>query len=301
MPMIRLPRLTAVATAAAILALGLPATAEDVTIATARGDVTLAANPARVVVFDIAAIDTLAAMGVTPAGTPDKLYVDYLADVPVTPMGTLFEPNLEALAGLGPDLVILGGRSSTQVDAIAPLAPVIDMTIWEDIPGEARARIAAYGKLFGREDRAADMIADYDARFDEARAAVEGKGTALIVQTNGPKISAYGRNSRFGWIHGELGLPEAYADLQPETHGDAISFEFIAEVNPDWLIVVDRAVAIGEAASAAATLDNPLVAGTTAGQRGQIVYLSSAPIYISGGGFTSITGTLDELMAAFGK
>ncbi|MDR7123963.1 siderophore ABC transporter substrate-binding protein [Pseudotabrizicola sp. 4114] len=275
--------------------------AEPVTILTAQGEVSVPAGPAKIAVFDIAAIDTLTALGVTPDGTPDKLYVDYLSDVPVNPMGTLFEPDLEALAGLAPDLIIVGGRSSTQVDALSPIAPTIDMTIWEDIPTEARQRIEAYGTLFGKTEQAAELLASYDATLTAAKAAVAGKGTALILQTNGPKVSAYGKGSRFGWLHTALDLPEAYANLNPDTHGDAVSFEFIAQANPDWLIVVDRAAAIGETASAQATLDNPLVAGTTAGQKGQILYLSSGPVYIAGGGYTSITTTLSELTAAFSK
>ena len=286
----------------AALMLAAPAAqAEPIALQTAQGAVTVPATPAKIAVFDIAAIDTLAALGVTPDGTPDKLYLDYLADVPVTPMGTLFEPDLEALAGLAPDLIIVGGRSSTQVDALTPIAQTIDMTIWEDIPGEARQRIEAYGSLFGKTEKAAELMANFDAALTAARAAVAGKGTALILQTNGPKVSAYGKGSRFGWLHTALDLPEAYANLNPDTHGDAVSFEFIAQANPDWLIVIDRAAAIGETASAQATLDNPLVAGTTAGQKGQILYLSSGPAYIAGGGYTSITTTLAELTAAFSK
>ena len=276
--------------------------AEDVTIATATGDVTLPANPATVAVLDIAAIDTLNALGVPVAGVPDKLYVDYLSPlagaVPV--VGTLFEPDLEALAALSPDLIIAGGRSSTQVEALSAVAPTIDMTIWEDLVGEARARIAAYGTLFGKEAKAAELTATLDAKIAAVKDAAAGKGRALILMTNGPKVSAYGRGSRFSWLHDTLGLPEAHENLNPETHGDAVSFEFIAEVNPDWIIVIDRSAAIGEPGSAMATLDNPLVMGTTAGQKGQIVMLSSTPIYIAGGGYTSLMTTLDEMLAAFG-
>lgn len=288
--------------AAAVLCLAaLPAWAEDVTISTATGAVTVPANPAVIAVLDIAAIDTLAALGVTPQGVPDKLYVPYLQDLAgqATVVGTLFEPDLEALATLAPDLIIAGGRSSTQVEPLSQLAPTVDMTIWEDVVGEGRDRIATYGALFDKADAAADLTATLDAKLAEVTAAVQGKGTALIVQANGPKISAYGKGSRFGWIHTALGLPEAHEKLNPDTHGDSISFEFIAEVNPDWIIVVDRAQAIGEQATATDTLANPLVAGTTAGQKGQIVYLSSAPVYIAGGGYTSLMTTLEELLAAF--
>lgn len=288
--------------AAAVLCLAaLPAWAEDVTISTATGAVTVPANPAVIAVLDIAAIDTLAALGVTPQGVPDKLYVPYLQDLAgqATVVGTLFEPDLEALATLGPDLIIAGGRSSTQVEPLSQLAPTVDMTIWEDVVGEGRDRIATYGALFDKADAAADLTATLDAKLAEVTAAVQGKGKALIVQANGPKISAYGKGSRFGWIHTALGLPEAHEKLNPDTHGDSISFEFIAEVNPDWIIVVDRAQAIGEQATATDTLANPLVAGTTAGQKGQIVYLSSTPVYIAGGGYTSLMTTLEELLAAF--
>lgn len=301
--MIRLSRRLALAFGLALAtpALAPPALATDVTIATARGDVALA-PPARLAVFDIAALDTIAALGVSPAGVPDKLYVDYLAQgtTGAAPVGTIFEPNLEALASLGPDLIVIGSRSSTQMEALSPLAPTIDMTIGADLLADARARLLAYGTLFGKPDTAAELAAALDARLAAVQAAAAGRGRALILMTNGPKIAAYGKGSRFGWLHAALDIPEAHENLNPETHGDAVSFEFIAETNPDWLIVVDRGAAIGEGSSARATLDNPLVNGTTAAQQGQIIYLNPTPLYVAGGGYTSVMGTLDELLAAFG-
>ena len=145
------------------------------------------------------------------------------------------------------------------------------------------------------------MTGDLDAKLAEAKEAVAGKGTGLIVLTNGGKISAYGANSRFGWLHGALDLPEAHPGLEDDTHGQAISFEFIAETDPDWLLVIDRGAAINaDSQSAQATLDNPLVARSKAAQRGHILYLDAAPMYISGGGASSMMHTLDEIISAFG-
>ena len=295
--MLPLARRTALALSLALCAA--PLAAEDLTIETARGEVTLKANPATVAVLDISAIDTLAALGVVPAGVPDTMYVTYLDDTAAqaTVVGTLFEPNLETLAAMAPDLIIVGGRTATQAKALAEVAPTIDMTIWTDVTGEGRARIEAFGKLFGKQDKAKELIATLDDRIAVTAAAAAGKGNALILLTNGPKVAAYGRGSRFGWIHDAIGMPEAFPNLDPQTHGDAVSFEFIAEVNPDWIIVIDRSSAIGEPASANETLDNPLVAGTTAAKRDQIINLSAAPIYIAGGGYSSMMITLDELAA----
>lgn len=295
----------ALAFALAAAAGTLPAQAEPVTIQTARGPAEVEAQPARVVVFDVAALDTIAALGVQPVGVPEKLFVSYLDDVAAgaAPVGTLFEPDFEAVAALAPDLIVVGGRSAAQFDALAAIAPTIDMTLGDDtLFADAEARIAAYGALFGKEEAAGALQADLDSALALARAAVADKGAALIVLTNGPKVSAYGPGSRFGWIHAALGLPPAIADVEAATHGEAISFEFIQKANPDWLLVVDRSAAIGEGAAAArATLDNPLVAETKAWQAGQVVYLDAAPIYIAGGGVRSLHATIDQILAAFAK
>ncbi|MBT0956220.1 ABC transporter substrate-binding protein [Alphaproteobacteria bacterium KMM 3653] len=289
--------------ALAIASLPVIATAQEVQIETAAGAVSVPAAPEAVVTLDLAAFDTLTALGVdvaaVPAVSPPAYLAEALAGKPT--VGSLFEPDFEALAVMGPDLIVAGGRSQRQVEPLSKIATAIDMTIsGENLLADAKARIEAYGKVFGNEAGADKLLGDLDAAIAQVQSAAEGKGNALIVLTNGGKISAYGDDSRFGWLHTELGLPEAFPELTAETHGEAISFEFIAEVNPDWIFVVDRGAAIGQEGEAAAvTLDNPLVAGTTAGASGQIVYLDSARLYLVGGGYHSLMGTIDEVLAAF--
>ncbi|WP_281981820.1 siderophore ABC transporter substrate-binding protein [Thalassorhabdomicrobium marinisediminis] len=292
---------TFLATALAVLP-GL-AIAQTTSIETAAGPVTVPVSPETVVTFDLAALDTLQALNVPVAGVPAIAPPAYLAEVlGSTPaVGTLFEPDFEALAVMAPDFIIAGGRSQSQVEALSQIAPTIDMTIsGPTLLADAKARVDAYGAMFDKPEAAATLLAELDAAIEAAQAATDGQGDALIVLTNGGKVSAYGGDSRFGWLHTSLGLAEAYPDLNAETHGEAISFEFIAEVNPDWIFVIDRGAAIGQDGEAAAvTLDNPLVAGTTAGQKDQIVYLDPARLYLVGGGYQSVMGTIDEVVAAF--
>lgn len=289
-----------------VLACPLAVLAEEITVQTYRGEVGVPAGPEVVAVLDVAAMDTLDALGVAIAGVPQPHYVSYLDDVAsgAKAVGTLFEPDFETLAAMGPDLIVVGGRSSKQAEALARIAPTIDMTISADEGGSLRdqalARLDAYGTIFGLEEKAAELRSGLETRLAEVGSAVQGKGNALIVLTNGPKISAYGIGSRFGWIHEELGLPEAHENVDAQTHGEAISFEFIAEVDPDWLIVVDRGAAIGaEGASAAETLDNELVRKTKAWSNGHVVYLDAGSIYIAGGGLQAMHGVLDQIEAAF--
>lgn len=286
----------------AMTALPVSAIAETVEIDTATGPQAAPLNPAKVVALDLSAIDTLDALGVEIDGIPNITPPAYLADAfdGVATVGTLFEPDFEALAVMDPDVVFAGGRSQTVIPALAEVAPTLDMTIdATKLIDDAKSRITAYGAIFGLSPEAQALTQELEAALADAKAMAEGKGDALILMTNGGKVSAYGDKSRFGWLHTAVGIPEAYPDVADGRHGEAVSFEFIADVDPDWIFVVDRSAAIGQEAEAAAvTLDNPLVTGTKAGQNGQIVYLDSAPLYLAGGGVQSLNHTLSEIMTA---
>ncbi|APE42368.1 iron ABC transporter substrate-binding protein [Sulfitobacter alexandrii] len=277
-----------------------PLAAETVTVDTYRGPVEVETMPKRIAVLDVAALDTLAALGVTPAGVIDPIYVTYLggATKGAEKVGTLFEPDFEAVAALAPDLIVAGGRSYEAVPDLARIAPTIDMTIWEDVVAQGLDRLAAYGEIFGKQDEAAALAAGFEEKLAATRAAVAGKGSALIVMTVGPKVSAYGSGGRFGWLHDALDLPEAVQSVEDATHGKAISFEFIRDADPEILIVVDRQAAIGQGGEAAkATLDNALVRKTRAWKNGPVMYLDSAPLYVAGGGIQSMSITLDQIAA----
>lgn len=292
-----------IASAIAAITLATAAAADDVTINTAQGEATLPAAPEQVVAYDVAAIDTLLSLGIELAGVPDNLYLSDLEAGDAATVGTLFEPDLEALAGIGPGLIIVGGRSATQLDAVSQVAPAIDMTIGTDLIADAEARIDAYGTLFNMVDQADALKNALDSRLATLKEAAEGQGTALIVMTNGTKMAAYGPGSRFGWLHKQTGMAPAIADLDSEeNHGNVLTHEAIAEANPDWLFVLDRGAAVGEEGqSAEQTLKTPLIEGTTAWKNGNVVYLPAAELYIGGGGWGSLVTVVDALTAALQK
>jgi iron complex transport system substrate-binding protein len=270
----------------------------------AQGTVALETVPDRIVALDVAAADTLAALGVTPVGVPAPLYVPYLDAVAgqAAPVGSFFEPDMEAIAALAPDLIVVGPRAAAMADVLGRIAPVADMSVGTDAYRDGLARLAAYGTMLGLEDRASEIAATLESRLAEVRTLVEAQGgTALILMTNGPKLSVFGPESRFGWLHTEVGFRPAVDGITDSRHGEAVSFEYVAQADPGTLLVIDRGAAIADGTQAAsATLDTPLVQGTKAAQAGRVVYLSPAELYIATGGVTSLTRTLDEIAAALG-
>ncbi|PWQ95168.1 siderophore ABC transporter substrate-binding protein [Leucothrix arctica] len=293
------------AAALSLMIFSSPLFAEEISVETARGAVSVTKIPKTIAVFDIPAVDTLHALGVPIAGTVGKMYVDYLDDVTDSAkvVGSLFDPDFKALSIMQPDLIIVGGRSSTSIDKVSKIAPAIDMTITGDaLLDLTRQRLKTYGELFDKEEKAKSLTAELDEAIKAAQEAVAGKGNGLIIMTNGAKLSAFGVGSRFGWIYPALNLPASTDDITVANHGDSVSFEFILQQNPDWLLVVDRGQAIGqEGNSANQTLDNEIIHKTKAWKNKQIVYLNSADIYISSGGIQSQLRTLKHITKLFNK
>lgn len=56
---------------------------------------------------------------------------------------------------------------------------------------------------------------------------------------NGGKMLVYGDDSWFGWLYIVMGLLEVIVDISVENYGELILFEFIVDVNLDWILVVD--------------------------------------------------------------
>src|SRR5690606_32209876 len=105
--------------------------AADVTIQTAQGQVSVPQAPERISVLYLAAIDILQALGVTPAAVPNNLFVEHLKDFApdAARVGTVIEPDLEALAAAGPDLIVVANRTAPARQAVSQVAPTIDMTV----------------------------------------------------------------------------------------------------------------------------------------------------------------------------
>ena len=204
-----------------------------------------------------------------------------------------------------PQLIVIGSRMAKDKvsDELAKLAPTIDMTAQTDNMKEsAKARIDAYGRIFGKQAEADALKAEIDKTFTDAKAAAQGKGKGLVILVNAGKLSAFGPDSRLGgWIHRDIGVPPADEAIKEGSHGQPVSFEYIKEKNPDWLFVLDRSAAIGEEGQAAReVLNNPLVAQSTAWKKGQVVYLPPET-YLAAGGAQELLNAGNLLKDAFSQ
>lgn len=278
---------------------------ETVTINTVRGDVELAADPHPVVVYDMTLLQDLAALGVPVEGMPEIPHLDnvHAEGTPESKiMGTVFEPDMEALNAMQPKAILVGSRMAEKYDSLSQMAPTLDLTLdTANLYESSKQRLIDLGKLFNKTDKAAELQGDIDSAIEKAKVASEGKGNGLILMVNGNKISAYGDSSRFGFIHTLFGIPMADENIVDKQHGQPVSFEYVQKTNPDWLFVLDRSSAIGEEGKAAEeVLDNPLVQQTKAWKNKHIVYLSP-DAYLAFGSYHQWIKDANSVAQALGK
>jgi iron complex transport system substrate-binding protein len=279
------------------------AASTEITVAHAQGETTVPVDPETVVVFDVGVLSTLDSLGVDIAGVPDAVFPEVLAQYgedEYPKVGSLFEPDYEAVNALEPDLIIVAGRSAAAYPELAEIAPTVDLTVDNgDFVASFEQRVTSLAEIFGAEEEVADRLAALDERIGDVQEAAQNAGNALFVMTSASELSAYGPGTRFGFVYNELGLTAADDELTAADHGDAISFEYLAETDPDLLFVLDRDAAIGESGTAAEqVLDNELVHGTKAWSNDDVHYLDSTVWYIAPNGLPSVESMVEEIAAA---
>lgn len=280
--------------------------AETITITHTQGETEVPLNPQTVVVFDLSALNTLDVLGVPVAAVPQSSiippFLEKYAGEEYANAGTLFEPDYEAVNALEPDLIIVGGRSAAVYPDLAEIAPTIDVTVDQaNLVESMKAYITNLGAIFGKETEVEAALATINESIANVQTlAAESDETALIVLTTGGNVNAYGPGSRFGIIHDLLGVTPVVEDIEAATHGDAISFEFILEYDPDILFVIDRdtAIAAEEAVAAQQVLDNELMHETSAWTNDNIVYLDGAKWYLAATGLGTFGDMIGEIEAA---
>ncbi|MCC6310606.1 MAG: ABC transporter substrate-binding protein [Trueperaceae bacterium] len=296
-------RLLAVAFAAVLAVLAV-ASAQSVTVATARGEVSVPTNPEVVFSYDYDAIDTLTQLGIAVDGAPSLAgVVPAWAQLDVITIGSLFEPDYEVVNAEQPGLIIVGGRSAAVHDELAKLAPTIDLSGSGDLLADIHRNVRTLSAIFGKQAEGEAALAAVDAKITSVRSQVAAADNGMLIMVSGGSLSVIAPdNLRGRFLYDVLGLTPTIADVQSATHGDPISFEFLLEHDPQWLFMIDRDAAIGTegAQPAAAVLDNELMHNTTAWKSENIVYLDPFNWYIVlGTGLSTVNGMLDEVAAAF--
>ncbi len=277
----------------------------EITVKHELGETVVKKNPQKVIVFDFGSLDTMDALGVEPAGLPQKSlpsYLDKYKDEKYINVGGLKEPDFEKIHEAKPDLIIIAGRQADKYEEFKKIAPTIYMDVDDKKYMESfTTKVKTLAQIFDKEAKADEMLAKIEKEIkdlNEKTKADEKK--ALVILANDGKVSAYGSTSRFGIVHDVFGFKQVDDKIGASTHGQSVSFEYILEKNPDYIFVVDRTAAIKKGESSAKqVIENEIVKKTNAVKNNKVIYLDPGYWYLSGGGLESVSEMVKETAAVY--
>lgn len=270
-------------------------------------------DPQRVAVLDMAALDIIDTLGVGErvvgsASTEMDYLQSYMDQEKVANIGTIKEPDMEAVMAVEPDIIFIGGRLSGVYDELSQIAPVVYLSIDREkgTYESTKENAMAIATIFGKENELQEKFAAFDQRIETLRTFAEGK-TAIIGLTTSGSFNLLGNDGRCSLIGQEIGFDNIGDGLHQEdgketsgtsTHGNEASFELVVQLNPDYMFVLDRDSATGAdgAQLAKEIVENELVKGTDTYQNGHVIYLEHSTVwYTAEGGISALDYMLGDL------
>lgn len=269
-----------------------------ITVKHKLGTVKVPLNPRKVVVFSYDLLEIMDQKGI-PVASVVKTHLPvslkkYNRDEIVN-AGSLFEPDYEALFELQPDIIFISTRQASAYKELSKIAPVVftfvDSSEYFDSLEKNWTLIGDIYSLNADMIRTVSSIKSRGALLK----AVAGKQTALFLMVNDGSLSVFGKGSRFGFIHDDFGFIPADNKIAVSHHGQSVSFEYLAEKNPDVLLVLDRGQAITGKLTADSVLDNDIVKGISAARKNQVIFVDAQAWYLTIGGTVSAEKILSDL------
>ena len=279
----------------AALVLGLTGCQSSMTVTTDNNQsVVVPKSPSKVVVMNYGALDTLDALGKGSivAGAPLSVLPSYLEqykNTTIADTGNMKEPSIDAIKQAKPQLIIIDGRQASRAQELSKIAPVINLSVdAKNYLESTKKHINVLADITGTEKTASNLIQALDVKITHAQTVAQASSKKAIINAS----------SSAALIHDVLKVKRAVPFfIQPINNGERpkptfIDNNYVNNVKPDIIYVVDRSKAIGQAAMKEDFFDAKVLAEN----KTQVVYLTPDLWYLSGGGAESLDRQIDEVI-----
>ncbi|MFJ7190322.1 ABC transporter substrate-binding protein [Streptomyces bacillaris] len=274
------------------------------TVKTAMGDVQVPAAPQRVVVLDSAELDSVLTLGVKPVGaTHADVQSGFLNYLPkdqvagITDVGQMMTPNLEAIAGLKPDLILTS--KIRHGDKYAELSKIAPTVMTENTGYPWKENFQTHAEALNKTAEAKMVTDDYARHVADVTKALGGKEKAAATEVNmvrfveGADIRIYGKKNYIATILADVGLGRpAVTDKAADGFSYDVSPEKIDLADAD--VIFHSTYGDPKKAKETQTTGSGLWKNMDAVKNGK-VFAVDDQLWIQGIGYTAADKILSEL------
>lgn len=182
------------------------------------GETEVPAQPQRVVVLDTGELDIALSLGVKPVGAviagAESEFPAYLRDRTdgIAKVGTVTQPNLEAIAALQPDLILT--NAVRHKDIYGQLSQIAPTVVAESLGYHWKDSLRLFAEALGKTAEYEQLMSEYHGRLDQFKQAMGDRLSQTRVSTvrSFPDhVRIYMRQSFMGTIIDDAGLPRPAA------------------------------------------------------------------------------------------
>lgn len=280
-------------------------TFKEKTIVHDFGTTELKKAPKRIVILDNLYGEILDPLDITPVGATtgqadsqefSTLFKKQYKDAKVISVGWQGNPDLDKIAELKPDLILMTGEQEDLYDELSEIAPTVGYQINTDENWDYHETSLKVAEIFDKRDEMKKDLDRLDAReavFAENVKAKFGnqKLMYLRVTDNDIRYYAYGH---FGYLYDTYHFNRAET-FNPDDMFQVIDPDKLKDINPDLLIVQ---------ADSQELLDNklkntPVWTGLKAVQNNKVIY-SDYSTYMLGFGIVSQEAIMKQISDEWG-
>ncbi|QCR30864.1 ABC transporter substrate-binding protein [Lysinibacillus sp. SGAir0095] len=255
---------------------------------------TVPAEVNTIVAASLEAMEDAAILGIKPAGV---LQIGgeipaYLADdlAGAELIGDKREPNAESILALDPDVIV--GTSKFGEDVVEKMNKIQTMIPYSHISTNWKENLTVLAQLGGKESEAEQIIADYEAKVEEAQSLSKEKlvdKEILIIRIRGGLMYIYPKDVYLNPVlYEDLGAQVPEIITQTEAQAE-ITLETLAEVNPDTIFLQFETSENADAPKALEELQsNPIFANLAAAKNDQVLVNTIDPLAQGGTAWSKV-------------
>lgn len=195
----------------------------------------------KVVASSVAVVEILDALGVPMVGVPTSSYELPESVADAIRIGNPMSPDIEVIASLEPTVVVsvdsLSADLAEQFEVLGAESFFVNLSSYDGL----KETITNLGVRFGVEEKAAELIAGFDAREQAVAEAVADKEapSVLIIFGAGTSFMTASEDTYVGDLVKRVGgvniITDAPSSFSP------VDMEYLASMNPEYILFMSHA------------------------------------------------------------
>jgi ABC-type Fe3+-citrate transport system substrate-binding protein len=214
-----------------------------ITVQDALGTVELSKKPLKIVTMDFSFTDILVTLGTLPIGVADDSSPDLFMDAvksqlkTYTSVGSRYEPNIELISSLQPDLIIADlNKHKNALPLLKAIAPLLVLDDSQADYNQMLKNFTTVSKAIGKEEEGKKRLAEHQAKIDAAKKKLTRTDLRVLPAVANPKGFYAHSDHSFG---GSFLIMLGFTDPVKNTAANPqLTLEQLVEANPQALFLL---------------------------------------------------------------